>query len=421
MRAILARGRHGSSQGDPLRRDEVNREELRQETGRLRRENEKLREKVAEQAEEIAQRDQQIAEQQKQIADLERQLAARQKNSTNSSKPPSSDGLAGKPRQRGRRKKSGRKPGGQKGHPGAHRALVAAERVNEIRPLLPVQCGHCGQPLPQQLDQVKTQGAVQRHQVTELPPVQAHIIEYQCHRVVCPACGDSTRAPLPEEDQGHFGPQLAALIAYLTVVCRMPRRVVEALLEQVLHIPMSLGSTQKCWEEASAAVAVPCQELEQQLKKESVLNVDETGWRSNGEKRYLWAFVAPLYVFYLVARTRSSQVLMQVLGAVFCGILCSDRFSAYLKYHKGRAQFCWAHLKKFFALAQRHLDHPDNEVQNLATAMFQYCDRLFALLNMKASNRPTTVPSERYARACSGARSVLGIVAARERQPRRVC
>jgi len=86
-----------------------------------------------------------------------------------------------------------------------------------------------------------------------LPPIQARTIEYQCHRVVCPECGKGTRATAPEEAKGHFGPQLTALIAYLTVVCRMPRRVVEALLGQVLKIEISLGSTQKCWEEASQA------------------------------------------------------------------------------------------------------------------------------------------------------------------------
>jgi len=87
---------------------------------------------------------------------------------------------------------------------------------------------------------------------------RAHIIEYQCHGVICPECGDTTRAALPEETAGQFGPQLTALIAYLTVVCRMPRRVVEALLKQALEIDISLGSTQKCWEEASQAVAAPC-------------------------------------------------------------------------------------------------------------------------------------------------------------------
>jgi hypothetical protein len=102
--------------------------------------------------------------------------------------------------------------------------------------------------LSTEIEQAQTIGTVQRHQVTELPPIQAQIIEYQCHRVVCPECGESTRAGVPEEATGQFGPQLTALVAYLTMVCRMPRRVVETLLEQVLGIEISLGSTQKCWE-----------------------------------------------------------------------------------------------------------------------------------------------------------------------------
>jgi transposase len=138
-------------------------------------------------------------------------------------------------------------------------------------------------------------GEPQRHQVTELPAMRAHITEYQLQGVAC-ECGAITRGVLPPEVKGNFGPQLAALVAYVTVVGRMPRRMVEGLLEQVLGLEMSLGSTQKCWEEASQAVALPCQELEEQLKDEPVLNVDETGWRRNADKRYLWALVAYLYV-----------------------------------------------------------------------------------------------------------------------------
>jgi len=418
------------------------REELQRQVERQQREIERLREQVAERDQQIADAEKQIADAEKQIADaekqiadLERQLAARQKNSTNSSKPPSSDGLAGNSRPRGRRKKSRRKPGGQKGHPGHHRPLAPPEQVQEVRPVLPLECKHCGQSLPQQPEQIQTVGEVQRHQVTELPPIQPYIVEYQCPKVVCPACGVGTRAPLPEEAQGDFGPHLMALIAYLTISCRMPRRVVEAFLEHVLGIAMSLGSTQKCWEQASAAVAQPCQELEQQLKHEPVLNSDETGWRNNGQKRYLWALVAHDFVFYTVAQTRSSEVLLHLLGAVFAGILCSDRFSAYFKYHKGLAQLCWAHLKRnilgiqdyakttdaerfcrdalalyarlfrlwrkfqgnlidrhqlilrslplqkrWFALAEQYLDSDDDEVRNLATALFQHCGRLFTFI-----------------------------------------
>ena len=233
------------------------REQLHGEVERLQRENEELRRKVTE-------REKQLADAEKQIADLERQLALRKQNSTNSSKPPSSDGLAGDQRPRGRKRKhkSKRKPGGQPGHPGRYRSLVPAAEVSAVEVRLPPQCGHCGRRLPQDPRQVKTQGEPRRHQVTEIPPVQAHITEYRFPNVVCAHCGETTRAPLPEEIAKHFGPQLAALIAYLTVVCRLPRRVVEALLAQVLGIEISLGSTQKCWEEASQAVAAPCQELE---------------------------------------------------------------------------------------------------------------------------------------------------------------
>jgi hypothetical protein len=442
------------------------------EVERLRRELDDKDQQIRRQAEEIAKQRQQIADAEKQIADLERQLALRKQNSTNSSKPPSSDGLAGEPRPSGRRKKSRRKAGGQPGHRGTHRPLVPVERADEIRSILPGQCLHCGHALPEQMEQVQTLGAVQRHQVTELPPIQARIIEYQCHRVICPECGESTRAALPEAAAGHFGPQLTALIAYLTVVCRMPRRVVEALLAQVLGIEISLGSTQKCWEEASQAVAAPCQQLEQRLKDEPVLNVDETGWRTNGDKRFLWAFVAARYVVYTVAATRGSEVLIRLLGAVFQGILCSDRFSAYLKYHSGRAQFCWAHLKrnllgiveftkssaverfcrdalaqharlfrlwhKFrsgqidrgqlllrsipiqkrtFALAERHLDSPHREVRNLATALFEHNHRLFTFLEQEGVE-PTNNSAERALRTgvqwrkiCFGNRSANGELA----------
>ena len=72
----------------------------------------------------------------------------------------------------------------------------------------------------------------------------------------------------------------------------------------------------------------------------------ETGWRSRGERRWLWALVANSFVFLTVATTSSSAVLMHLLGTVLPGVLCSDRFGAYLKYHKGHAQFCWAHVKR---------------------------------------------------------------------------
>jgi transposase len=305
---------------------------------------------------------------------------------------------------------------------------------------------------------MSTQGEARRHQVTELPPIEAHITEYQCPCVVCPECGQATQAELPREAQGQFGPQWTALIAYLTVVCRMPRRMVRELLEQVLAIPLSLGSIQNSWEEASDAVAEPCAELERQLPHEPVVNSDETGFRTSGEKRWLWALVAANFVFYKIALTRGAEVLVQLLGEVFNGILCSDRCASYLKYHKGEGQFCWAHFKrnilgiqeigkttdaerscrdalalhvrlfrlwhrfrdgpgvrygpisrqqliaksiplekKFFTLADRYLDSPDKDVANLALALLQHFERFFAFLRHEGVE-PTNNVAERALR-----------------------
>jgi transposase len=315
---------------------------------RLKRENERLRRELVERERQLAEAQKRIADAQKQIADLERQLALRQQNSTTTSKPPSSDGLAGRQRERGRRKKSRRKPGGQPGHPGHSRPLVPPERVNATIDLVPEACGHCQAAL-------RARDAVsepRRHQVTELPPIEAHITEYRCHRIVCRACGKTTQAALPDEIAGQFGPQLTALIAYLTVVCRLPRLVVQRLLEGALQIPMSLGSTQNAWEEASAAVAAPCEELERTLREQPVLNSDETGHRTNGDKRWLWALVAPTFVFYTIATSRGADVLRRLLGATFPGILGSDRLPTYLTYAAGGRQFCWAHFTRNVLSAQ---------------------------------------------------------------------
>jgi transposase len=314
---------------------------------RLTRENERLRQELVERDRKLLEAGEQISEAGKQIAELERKLALRLQTSVTSSKPPSSDGLAGEQRQRGRIKgKSRRKPGGQPGHRGHWRGLALADRVDQVIDLLPDRCRHCDCSLAGNRRKVSTQGEPRRHQVTEVPPIEAHITEYRCLKAVCPDCGKTTQAELPEEAQGHFGPELTALIAYLTVVCRLPRRVVRELLQQVLGIPLSLGGIQNSWEEASEAVAAPCTELEKQLAHEPVINSDETGYRTNGEKRWLWALVAPAFVFYKIAPTRGAEVLVQLLGEVFAGILCSDRCPSYLKYHKGEGQFCWAHFKR---------------------------------------------------------------------------
>jgi transposase len=420
-----------------------------QEIERLREENERLR--------------QQLEEQAKRIADLERQLALKQQNSTITSKPPSSDGLAGQQRPRGRREKSRRKAGGQPGHPGRHRHLVPIDRVDAIVDLAPDACRTCAR----RLHARHTVGAPRRHQVTELPAIAAHITEYRCQGRQCPDCDTITVAPLPDEYAKQFGPQLTALIAYLTVVCRMPRLVVQRFLEGALQIPISLGSTQNAWEETSAAVEAPYAELEAALPQEPVLNADETGHRTNGEKRWLWTFVARTFVLYRIAASRGSDVLQAVLGESFPGILGSDRLPTYLKYVVGQRQFCWAHVtrnllsaldlartpaakrfcrealaldrrlfrlwhrfrgdpgargspltraeliakvlpieKRLFALGERHLNAANADVRNLAYAFFVHHQHFFTFVHEEAVE-PTNNAAERALRTAVQWRKIM--------------
>jgi transposase len=140
---------------------------------RLTRENERLRRELAERERQLTQAAKDIADAKKQIANLERQPALRNQHSTITSKPPASDGLAGQQRVRGRRRKGRRKPGGQPGHPGHSRSLFAAERAHVIVDLVPDAC-------PNALQTCDDVGDPRRHQVTELPPIEAHITEYRC-------------------------------------------------------------------------------------------------------------------------------------------------------------------------------------------------------------------------------------------------
>ena len=318
-------------------------------------EEESLRRELQRLRQQLAQRDQQIETQQQRIGELEqerdelqREIAELRKDSRTSHRPPSTDAPARRacrPRTRARCR-----PGGQPGHVGHGRRFAPSAQVTETRLMLPSACRHCHAHLPQEPAQVRTRGPVQRHQVTEIPTLCPIITEWRAPHVVCPACGQTTQAALPKAvTTSAFGPRLTALIASLTVAQRVSRRGLEEVLADVLGCPISLGALQARIEEGSAALAAPVAALRQQLPAVAAIHADETGWATHGQRRWLWVFVAPLFVFYTITASRAAQVLTRILGAAFAGVLTSDRWGAYEKYHRGPAQLCWAHLKRDLA------------------------------------------------------------------------
>jgi len=204
------------------------------------------------------------------------------RNSRNSSRPPSSDGpdVPRKPRQRA---KSGRKRGAQPGHKGTTRKLVPIEQVKECHDVKPDKCRHCGQAL------VGEDLEPYRHQVTEIPPVVAEVIEHRLHTLTCPKCGAKTHAELPAGvPQGAFGPHLQAMVSLLSGRYHLSKRETVDVMADFFQADVSLGSVPALEQRASEAVRKPVEQSREYVKTQPTVNVDETGWREANQKAWLW-------------------------------------------------------------------------------------------------------------------------------------
>lgn len=184
-------------------------------------------------------------------ATVQRWLERLQQDSHNSSRPPSSD-LPHALRPPPRRVPSGRKRGGQPGHQGQTRALVPIEEVDTVIPVKPRQCHRCQHALQGEDSQPH------RHQVTELPPIKPVVTEYQLHRLLCPACGASPRAPLPNGvPPGGFGPRGQAIVALCTGAYRLSKRTPQEGMADLFGLPISLGTIPHLEPVTVQAVATP--------------------------------------------------------------------------------------------------------------------------------------------------------------------
>jgi transposase len=149
------------------------------------------------------------------------------------------------------------------------------------------------------------------------------------------------------EQGGMVGPRLATLIAFLKGACHASYSTIRKYLRDVVEIPISRGELAKIINKVSAALDQPYQELLELLPKQTRLNVDETGHKDRGERWWTWCFRASLYTLFKIDPTRSGDVLLEVLGDEFNGVLGCDYFSAYRRYMRecgAVIQFCLAHL-----------------------------------------------------------------------------
>ena len=272
-------------------------------------------------------------------AEVEQLKARLGQTPQNSSRPPSSQHPHAKPP--ARCTKSGRKRGGQPGHPRHERPLIPAEECHAVHVLRPGCCRRCGRGLAgHDADPL-------RHQVWELPEVRPVVTEYRRHRLTCPGCGTRTTAPLPAGvPAGQSGPRLVAFTALLMAYFRQSKRRAALFLESVLNIPCSAGLTVKHQQLTTAALRPCYEELRAALPQVESVGLDETAAKECGGNAWLWTAVTAEFTVFAIQPTRSADVVRGLLGGRFGGVVTSDRYAAY--DGRPRRQLCWAHLLRDF-------------------------------------------------------------------------
>ena len=318
-----------------------------------------------------------IAELTARLAKLEAELAAAKKNSSNSSKPPSSDIV--KPPKPALKGKGKRKQGAQPGHPRHQRAPFSLDEIDKTWEYSWTACPDCGghvevsDELPRIVQQV------------EIIPRPIEVSEHRGMACYCPHCKKTHFAPIDEPvvRAGLVGPRLSALVAYLKGVCHCSFSTIRKFLRDVACVTISRGQLAKLIAKVSESMKETYELLLGILPDESFLNVDETGHKDCGKRMWTWCFRAPLFTMFKIAPSRGSEVLIEVLGREFDGVLGCDYFSAYRKYMRDcgvLVQFCLAHLirdLKFLA------EHPNPANQSYGRRVLEATRSVFDLIHRR--------------------------------------
>ena len=296
---------------------------------------------VTAQAERIRVQDERIAGLEAEIAELSRLIG---RSSNNSSLPPSRDSPQAR-KARSKKRSSGKQQGGQPGHQGRHRQMVAdPDRVVQH---WPAACRGCGARLGQE-----GVGDPVAHQVSEII-VKVEVTEHQRMRVRCD-CGKCTLAVLPVGvPAGAFGPGVQAAAATLTAA-RIGRRETVRIFSDLFGLTISTASLQSLLTQSALTLEVPYLEILQALDRESVRGADETSWPQAGNGGWLSVSIAERMALFQIAKRRDRDAAKALLGENPGGVIVTDRYAVYLFVDDTQRQFCLAHLARdLVALSER--------------------------------------------------------------------
>jgi transposase len=277
--------------------------------------------------------------------DLRRKLA---ENSSNSSKPPSSDS----PRDRAGRRgptPTGKSRGAQPGHKANKRELVPANKVHSITNCFAETCRGCARGLPKRRDPNPL-----RHQVWDLPKIEPIVDEYRLHRTSCDVCGKTTCAEPPRGvPRGTFGPGVLGLIAMLVADGHMSRRKVVGLLRDAFGLNISLGALSEAEWIVSEATTSAVEEAHARALTESPKHVDATSWFQAGWLKALWVMATKSVTVFTIAANATQELLKRWISSTR-GVLVTDRGRQFQFWAMERRQICWAHLIRKFVDFSEH-------------------------------------------------------------------
>jgi transposase len=278
-----------------------------------------------------------ILQLQDELIELRKQLQGPHKNSSNSSKPPSSDF----PKRNGSlREKSGKKSGGQIGHMGKTRPLVATPDV--LIDCRPETCVGCGKSL---LDK---EGAIcGKEQVIDIPPIVPVITQYNQIQITC-VCGTNNSGVLPHRASGviRIGENIRSFVSYLNVYHHMPYDRLTVMFSDILKITVNEGTIGTILSETAEKGTPLYREIQDMVNTTSYRGSDETGVRVMGKTWWEWVWQNVKASYYHINTSRGYAVVEENMPEEYEGVHIADCWSAQnntkAKYH----QLCHEHLKR---------------------------------------------------------------------------
>jgi transposase len=268
-------------------------------------------------------------------------------DSSNSSKPPSSNG-PGQPKQAPRRA-SQRKRGAQPGHKGHSRVMLDECEVDRVVDCKPQALCECGAPVTW-LDPPR------RHQVFEVPRMRAQVDEYRLYSGRCTGCGKPHAGVLPRGVPcGQLGPRALSLVGVLGTRYHLTQRKIRNLLDQLMGLRFSVGAISQAHGKVAGALKAPVAQATASLCTATALWMDETHYPREGIGNWVWAAVQPLLAVFAIYPSRARYVILDFIGSDCTAVVTTDRYAGYAFIDPERRQVCWAHLlRDFTRIAQRH-------------------------------------------------------------------